>query len=253
MKYFELINRIRRHLGFKTSKWKINGRWYTFYDCRGSITPLIVYKEIERGFYNIRLQPSDVVVDIGAHVGIFSIPLARENPKVKFYCYEPNPINYYNLLTNILINKVRNITPVKAGLSKSSNEKLVSIRTPTNSGGAYTKTFFDGPNPYHVPKKDTIDGFSPGYTLKEMRKIHNPSVIKIDVEGAEYGAININNLKGLDYLIMEIHGHLGDAKEMLEITQTVNDHRLMVIHDPTIEGIYINKKKLPLKANLNDT
>lgn len=57
----------------------------------------------------LALQNGDSVVDIGAHLGSFSIPLAVKYPEINIYAYEPAPKNYQILLKNIAINGVKNL------------------------------------------------------------------------------------------------------------------------------------------------
>ena len=59
----------------------------------------------------------DVVVDIGAHVGVLSLRLARRFPFLKIYALEPNPLNYQCLKRNIAKNGATNIMAVNRGIS----------------------------------------------------------------------------------------------------------------------------------------
>lgn len=248
MEFQELMNRVARRLNYPYSKWTIRGNTYWFRDTPGSIAPVIVYNEIKRGFYNIPLKKGDVVLDLGAHIGMFTIPLAHENPGVQFICYEPNPANFKNLCKNVEYAGLTNVICINKGLARQDDSRLYSSNIRWNSGGSPT---------LEMPKI----GFSQellvdGVSLETMRKLHNPTVLKIDVEGAEFGAIFRDNLKGLDYLVMEIHGHLGPAETMLDIVQTsvIDDYRVMVIDDPKGKnGVYIKNSQIiyGVKEDLN--
>ncbi|CAB3741196.1 hypothetical protein LMG27174_06732 [Paraburkholderia rhynchosiae] len=43
-------------------------------------------------------------LDIGANIGMTTIPIAQHNDRVKCYAFEPEPVNYRNLLRNIAEN-----------------------------------------------------------------------------------------------------------------------------------------------------
>ncbi|MFM0485074.1 FkbM family methyltransferase [Paraburkholderia strydomiana] len=43
-------------------------------------------------------------LDIGANIGMTTIPIAQHNERVKCYAFEPEPVNYRNLLRNIAEN-----------------------------------------------------------------------------------------------------------------------------------------------------
>ena len=56
-----------------------------------------IASEILKGDYtfdNITFNVGDVVIDIGAHVGMVSIVLAKLNPAITVYAFEPIPTNY---------------------------------------------------------------------------------------------------------------------------------------------------------------
>jgi len=55
------------------------------------------------------LKDGDIVVDIGAHVGIFSSLAAISAKDVSVFSYEPTPNNFRLLKHNIRQNKLRNV------------------------------------------------------------------------------------------------------------------------------------------------
>ncbi len=55
---------------------------------------------------------NEVVIDMFAGIGYFSIPLAKySNPK-KVYAIEKNPTSFYYLTENIKLNKLKNVTAI---------------------------------------------------------------------------------------------------------------------------------------------
>lgn len=70
---------------------------------------------------------NEVVVDMFAGIGYFSIPMAKySNPK-KIYALEINPDSYYYLCENIRLNKLNNIKPIM-GDNRSINLENVANR-----------------------------------------------------------------------------------------------------------------------------
>jgi FkbM family methyltransferase len=63
------------------------------------------------------LRDGDIVVDVGAHVGVVSIYLARRYPFIRVYAVEPDPFNYAALIENIERNGVTNVTAINRALS----------------------------------------------------------------------------------------------------------------------------------------
>ena len=49
------------------------------------------------------------VLDIGANLGSYSIPLAKKYPNIEFYAFEPQRIISYQLGANIIINGLENV------------------------------------------------------------------------------------------------------------------------------------------------
>lgn len=58
-----------------------------------------------------------VVLDIGANLGSFTLPLAKTNPHLTFHSFEPQRIIYYQLCGNTLINGLDNVHCHNFGLS----------------------------------------------------------------------------------------------------------------------------------------
>jgi len=109
-----------------------------------------------------------VFVDVGAHVGEYSVRLARHYRKV--YAFEPNPESYYTLLKNIELNKLNNIKVYMVALGEKRCRSTLYVR-----GGSSTL----------LPVEDADKTFPVEvYTMDEV--IDRADVVKIDVEGCEY-------------------------------------------------------------------
>jgi len=63
-----------------------------------------------------RVSESDIVVDGGANIGVFSLLAARKAKVV--YAVEPNPRNFEILCMNLRLNHCDNIVPINAALSE---------------------------------------------------------------------------------------------------------------------------------------
>ncbi|MCJ7515976.1 MAG: FkbM family methyltransferase [Dehalococcoidia bacterium] len=126
------------------------------------------------------LKEGMVVVDIGAHVGYYTLLAAKAvGDKGKVFCFEPGPANYVLLLKNIEENNCNNIVPVQKAVSKRTGPiKLFIAKDPSGHSIA-------SDNPHQkaiVVDSITIDEFFAGREYP----IH---VIKIDVEGAEMAVL----------------------------------------------------------------
>ena len=137
-------------------------------------------EESALGAFLFLLKEDDTVWDIGASVGLFSIYSSDVASKV--ISFEPEPKIFSRLLENIDLN------------NKSDKIKALNIGLSDNSGKVDINS-------------DGIDGFSPSIvsldrhsskasieirTIDELiaqNKITHPTVLKIDIEGAELKAI----------------------------------------------------------------
>lgn len=63
------------------------------------------------------LRPNDIVVDLGANVGLFSLPLALDYPWAEFHAFEPNADRFQSLTRNIEAMGVTNVKAREAELA----------------------------------------------------------------------------------------------------------------------------------------
>ena len=65
-------------------------------------------RDLKTFFPDFSLKNNDIVIDIGAHIGSFSIPLARDHKNIIVYGYEPNPFNFRYYTKNVDLNNFKN-------------------------------------------------------------------------------------------------------------------------------------------------
>lgn len=83
---------------------------------------------VEHDFYLTRyatFRPGDVVIDVGAHLGVLSIHLAKKFPFITVFAIEPNPAHFECLLRNIEINGTENVVPIRKALSEDGKERTL--------------------------------------------------------------------------------------------------------------------------------
>ncbi len=59
-----------------------------------------------------------VVVDAGANIGTFTIPVAQQNPTGLVYAFEPQRIIFYQLCANLILNSLSNVKAIHAALGQ---------------------------------------------------------------------------------------------------------------------------------------
>ena len=58
-----------------------------------------------RAFFDAHLEPGDIFLDVGAHLGLYSLGAATRHPgKVKVVAFEPHPLNQLNFIRQLALN-----------------------------------------------------------------------------------------------------------------------------------------------------
>jgi len=164
------------------------------------------YKVYER---QIEFRPGDVVLDLGACEGMFSIMLAKEFPQIRVIALEPVKRTYFHLIKNIAMNQVPNVEPHNIGVGgKHEKIEIVLSKDGFNGGSSAVMQFNPKEN-----IRETVEVFG----LDEIFKMFNLDrvrLLKIDVEGYEYEVLyNCTILPLVDFFTGEFHMNLKlDAK-----------------------------------------
>ncbi len=121
----------------------------------------------------MKINKGDVVIDIGANIGIFTIYSYFEGGE-EIYAFEPFPKHFSRLKNNLEINKVKaKIFPLGISNKTMTNEFYVS-----DCSGRHSLK-------YKTNKKIKINCISLN-ELFEKNKIDKCDLLKIDAEGSEY-------------------------------------------------------------------
>ncbi len=171
-------------------------------DQAGSLAAQWVAWELQRDEYgldSLRFAKEDVVVDIGAHVGIVSILLAKRWPGLRIIAYEPFPANIENCRANLEANSVSNVELVECGVS--ADRRPLSLATSDgNSGGASALALAQTGQTVHDIPSVTLDD------IFRTHHIDRCALLKIDCEGMEYEILSrAACLNRVDRLVGEFH------------------------------------------------
>lgn len=130
------------------------------------------------------LKPGDVFYDIGANIGFFSTIAARLVGKSgRVYAFEPVAKNVARVRRNAKLNRFSQIKVFQKAVSQTSGQGNLLLAK--HSGGATLATVGMPPDMTGAVRVDliSIDDWV------NQKKVKSPSLIKIDVEGAELEAI----------------------------------------------------------------
>jgi len=170
-----------------------------------ALTHVWLIKEYSK--HEIKINKTDTVIDVGAHIGLFSLLASQYCTEGKIYAFEPIKENYKILESNVKLNNLSNIETQNCAISKS-NSKITIYQSDDESGHS---KFIQTDNPVEVTSKSLNDFFKE----KDLKKC---GLLKLDCEGSEYEIIEgleDSNFEKIEKMIIEYH--LADTNpEMLE-------------------------------------
>lgn len=184
-----------------------------------TVAEVFYHKDYEKSFTQVDV--GDVIVDIGANVGIFSVYAQRFNPK-KVYALEPVPDTFNYLVENT--KNYSNVVPINMAVSKNSGKEFITVTT--HSGcNTLVKTGLEFAEEVEKVEINTININE----FIKQHKITHIDFLKVDCEGGELDLFRTidkdyltNNIKKI---AMEYHS-LPIREEMLTTLK---------LHDFTIE------------------
>jgi FkbM family methyltransferase len=191
------------------------------FDDDASITSVFIAKEIRENHYGTKghtLKDGDVVIDIGANVGLWSIYVAMRNPQAQFHALEGLDISYQNLVDNIHFNKTSNVTAYP--LVVTGMNGTVPIAAPDRMTAAASTLYGNKPLAHHnLVESITVD------SLWSRLGVTSCKVMKVNLEGGEYEAFfNCTTWSKIGFLSIEIHEIPNEAKDFGWTQDALEDH-----------------------------
>lgn len=195
-------------------EWRAVERSLHRYEING--VPLLAYDEGESlaadrvacellgdayGLESVPFQPGDVVIDVGAHVGLVSMYLAKRWPFLRIDAFEPYAPNYANCAENLRANDVSNVRLFRQAVT-ADGRSIILRSLSSNTGGA--TAVFDMPGAVAAAPVDST-------TLHEIfERTLLPGqrcrLLKMDCEGMEYEILPQSRvLDRIDFLAAELH------------------------------------------------
>lgn len=198
----------------------------------------------EREFVHfLGLLPADqLLLDVGANIGIMAVPLARKASQGKVYAFEPMPYNLKALKRIIAYYKLKNVTVFETALGNIPGE-LKMVMPIIDGVKMQGLCHVEGIDEHEECERFTVP-VQRLDDIKELQQAPHIAGIKIDVENFEYEVLtgarqlllkhkpiiycelwdNEKRKLTLDYLSNEIgyHVQVFDGKKLVPFTgQTV--------------------------------
>jgi len=145
-----------------------------------------IYERLETGLVQKEVKQGDIIVDIGANIGYYTLMFAKlVGQSGRVYAFEPDPTNFEILKKNVELNGYENVVLVKKAVSdKNGTTKLY-----LSENKADHRIFFS--NDESERKSIDIETVRLDDFFSQMgARRARISFIKMDIQGAELSALN---------------------------------------------------------------
>ena len=148
--------------------------------------------------YDGLIKPNDVVVDVGANSGMFTLYALSQGADF-VYAVEPTKVAYDNLVN---VTKGKNVKCIKEALLDKVTEMEINVAENNSTVSSFLDEAHD--NSYQYQKeKVKVSTFN---NLLWENKISKIDVLKVDIEGSEYVLLDtIQNFDMIGKIILEFH------------------------------------------------
>jgi FkbM family methyltransferase len=185
------------------------------------------------------IDKSDIVYDIGANIGVFSLYIA-EKKNAKVYAFEPESLNYATLNRNIFHNNLQN-NIIALNIAANDKEELAVLNLSNFIAGGSCHNFNEELDPNHKGFDPVFKQGAMGVRLDYMVNNLNlpyPNHIKIDVDGNEYKVIegmkDILASKELKSIWIELNTKLDKDSQIIDTIKSFGFYENLELTD-TIE------------------
>lgn len=185
---------------------------------------------------NFEIGERDTVIDIGAHIGRFSVYAAKLANTGQVYCYEPGTSNFTLLQENITLNNLKNVQVYKLGVGADFKEKKLYFANDNAENTMYLES-----------KNFESVKCVPLSAVFQNNRIETCNFLKIDCEGAEYDILfntPKNIFEKIDKIVLEYHDHIYQGKNLFDLVWLLNrcGYKLKVKRGAFYTGILFARK-----------
>ena len=127
---------------------------------------------------DFKINTNETVIDIGAHIGLFSLLVSQFCKTGKIFSFEPIRENFDLFVSNLELNHIQNVFPFNVGVSKNSDGLNLFLDDDQSAHSIFSKS----------SESISVESTSLQKIFEE-NKISSCKILKLDCEGAEYEII----------------------------------------------------------------
>lgn len=159
-----------------------------------------IFNRNEYHLNSLGLPEDAVIMDIGAHIGAFTIAATQIAPDGRVLAFEPMPSNYKVLKKNVKTNNLEQVAIFPLAISGQDGQVRLYVNENNTAGHSMTSMTS---GKYHSVPSITLT------KAIQDNRIRRIDLLKMDCEGAEYDILfntPESTLRLIDKIIMEYHG-----------------------------------------------
>lgn len=163
-------------------------------------------------FDKIKINPHDIIIDIGCSVGILSMVWAKMFPLSKIYSFDANPVAIDCFRQSIKDNNINNINIYNLAIGSHKQEKVEFVTYNENETCAIRKDLADKRNVSYFCEMIAIDEIFDNFGIDKVK------LLKCDIETGEFELFDHifkkrpDILDKIEYLLLEIHPLFGELR-----------------------------------------
>jgi FkbM family methyltransferase len=150
------------------------------------------------------IQDHDVVIDLGANIGIFALYAASIAPTVRVHAFEPAAPSFALLQQNVALNKLSNILCYRCSVSGMTGKSTLYL---TNVSSTADTMIITRVPAHSLMEAEDVDCLSLDDLFLRCG-IEHCNFLKVDVEGSEFNIFSSasrETLGRIDRVAMEYH------------------------------------------------
>ena len=159
----------------------------------------------EYNIENFNITENDKIIDVGAHIGLFSLLASQFCKSGKIFSFEPTRENFDLLVANLELNQIKNVFPFNLAVSKNPTKVDLFLHDDQSAHSVVSKS----------TKTIRVQSTSL-QSIFDKNNIESCKLLKLDCEGAEYEIIDSlpsEYFQRIENMVIEYH--LADSRPEL--------------------------------------
>jgi FkbM family methyltransferase len=170
------------------------------------------------------IEPNDIVIDLGANIGMFTLYAASISPSIQVHAFEPASQSFTLLQQNVRANNLSNVHCCRCSVSAHTGKDTLYV---ANTGSTANTMITSRIPAQGALLEEQVDCLSLN-DLFVFCQIEDCHFLKVDIEGSEFGIFSTASFEALQKvkkIAMEYHEKgCGQGRQLADFLQTAGFH-----------------------------